>query len=74
MSDNAQDKHAMAADNRYLLHICPPQNAAPASVTIKSDTLAVEHAAASDRNERICQKEFIIGYYLKSMQNGRNRH
>ncbi|KAL4568649.1 hypothetical protein LXL04_024264 [Taraxacum kok-saghyz] len=34
--------------------IFPPQKEAPASVTMKSDTLAVEHAAASDKNERIC--------------------
>lgn len=48
-----QDKQAMAADNWYLLHISPSQKEEPASVTMKSNTLAVEHAAANDRNERI---------------------
>lgn len=45
-----QDKKAIAADSWYLLH-SPPQNEGPASVSMKSATLAVEEAAASDRND-----------------------
>lgn len=53
----------MAADNRYLLHTVPPQKETPASVTMKTDTLAVEHAAASERNERICHRFLLVSIH-----------
>lgn len=52
-NDRNQDRKAIAADNWYLLHNVTGQYELPASCRI-SVTLAVELAAANDRNDKAC--------------------
>lgn len=56
-NDRNQDKNAVAAENWYLLHNLGEQNGGPAS-SKTSVTLAVEQAAASERNDRTCNNKF----------------
>lgn len=52
-NERNQDKKAIAADNWYLPHNFSGQNDLPTS-SRRSATLAVEQAAASDRNDKTC--------------------
>lgn len=57
-NERHQDKKAIAADNWYLLHNFSLQKVA-GELTNASVTLAVEHAAASERNDRTYNHFFI---------------
>lgn len=54
-NDRNQDKKAIAADNWYRLHRFAGQYDRPTS-SRRSVTLAVELAAASDRNDKTCDR------------------
>lgn len=55
-SERLQHKKAIAADSWYLTHNFPMQSDAAewADEIMRSATLAVEQAAANDRNDRTC--------------------
>lgn len=75
-NDRNHDKKAIAAESWYLLHIFAGQYEVPTSRR-RSVTLAVELAAANDRNDRTCNgivKSLQLVYYQKWLIFGEMDH